>query len=398
MREHPIPQDITNYRFHIIGSMTLKQFGEIALGCVVGVILYNTNLIAVIKWPLIGISIAMGAAAAFVPIEERPLDHWIFTFFKVLYKPTQFYWKRTPQIPKAFLYTNTNATPVEQEVDLSPARRQRIKDYLTSVSKPDEDAFSLSAVEQSRVAEILSTFTTQQVVTTSAPVIQPTIQTEKPDLSVRVRKLRPVQQSETVIYNHTETNPSDTSGLEIPQADVVANASVPDPSPPLSTQSPLSPTAVEAPQVSIPVQEPIEVTAQLDLPTLPTEQAAPATFQPTVINVAQLTHSPNQNTADGVSFNSDLPFPTTPSEPNRVVGMVLTPDNDLISEAIVDIQAADGSVVRAVKTNALGQFFITTPLSAGEYTILVEKDGLSFAPHRLVVSNQIIQPMEIRSA
>ena len=36
MREHPIPQDITGYKFHIIGSMTLKQFLEIAIGVIVG--------------------------------------------------------------------------------------------------------------------------------------------------------------------------------------------------------------------------------------------------------------------------------------------------------------------------------------------------------------------------
>ena len=85
MQEHPIPQDITGYKFHIIGSMTLKQFGEVFLGVIIAGILFKTNLIAVIKWPLIMMSVGLGAAAAFLPIEERPLDHWIITFFRVLY-------------------------------------------------------------------------------------------------------------------------------------------------------------------------------------------------------------------------------------------------------------------------------------------------------------------------
>jgi hypothetical protein len=38
MKEHPIPQDITNYRFHIVGSMTLKQFGECAAGVIIALI------------------------------------------------------------------------------------------------------------------------------------------------------------------------------------------------------------------------------------------------------------------------------------------------------------------------------------------------------------------------
>ena len=53
MKQHPIPQDITNYRFHLIGSMTLKQFAEVAAAVIVSLIVYATNLPGIIKWPLI---------------------------------------------------------------------------------------------------------------------------------------------------------------------------------------------------------------------------------------------------------------------------------------------------------------------------------------------------------
>src|SRR5262245_9272112 len=109
MREHPIPQDVVGYRFHIIGNMTIKQFAEIGAGCILAFIIYSTNLFAFLKWPLIGISIGVGALAAFVPFEERPLDHWLMTFFRVMYRPTLFYWRREPQIPEPFLYTPTQA-------------------------------------------------------------------------------------------------------------------------------------------------------------------------------------------------------------------------------------------------------------------------------------------------
>jgi len=77
MKEHPIPQDITSYRFHIVGSMTLKQFGEVAGGVVIAFILYNTGIIGIVKWPLIVLFGLGGAAAAFIPLGERPLSHWI---------------------------------------------------------------------------------------------------------------------------------------------------------------------------------------------------------------------------------------------------------------------------------------------------------------------------------
>ena len=104
MKEHPIPQDITNYRFHIVGSMTLKQFGEVAIGVALAFFIYQTNLINIIKWPLIFLAFGGGLAAGFVPIEERPLSHWITTFLTILYKPTQFFWKRMYNIPPAFLF------------------------------------------------------------------------------------------------------------------------------------------------------------------------------------------------------------------------------------------------------------------------------------------------------
>ena len=38
MKQHPIPQDITGYKFHLIGAMTLKQFAEVAVGAIIAFI------------------------------------------------------------------------------------------------------------------------------------------------------------------------------------------------------------------------------------------------------------------------------------------------------------------------------------------------------------------------
>ena len=108
--------------------MTIKQFAEIGAGVMVGVGIYATNLPQLIKWFFIVIAVGMGALAAFVPIEERPFDHWVVTFFKVLYKPTKFFWRRRSKIPDPFLYEpDADLAPSYAELDLKPARRQRIK-------------------------------------------------------------------------------------------------------------------------------------------------------------------------------------------------------------------------------------------------------------------------------
>jgi hypothetical protein len=53
MIQHSIPQDITGYKFHLIGNMTLKQFGELAAGSIIAFIVYKSNLVDIVKWPLL---------------------------------------------------------------------------------------------------------------------------------------------------------------------------------------------------------------------------------------------------------------------------------------------------------------------------------------------------------
>lgn len=196
MKQHPIPQDITNYKFHLIGSMTLKQFAYVAVAVVLGFIVYKTNLIGMIKWPLIFFTVGLGAMIAFVPIEERPLDHWISTFFKKIYKPTKFFWKKSSKIPDFFNYqiTSTQSDYFAPNVNLNPARKQRIFEYLKSIPSDEvKDDFDLE--ENQKISELLNTF--YQVEVSPEDIKIETPKQVKPDLKTRVRKL----QNPTTIAN-----------------------------------------------------------------------------------------------------------------------------------------------------------------------------------------------------
>lgn len=102
MEQHPIPQQITSYQFRLVGDMTLKQFFELAGGVVVGLIFYSTPLHPLIKWPLIFFSTLLGIALAFLPFEDRPLEDWIIAFFRSIYSPTIYAWKKLPAGIKFF--------------------------------------------------------------------------------------------------------------------------------------------------------------------------------------------------------------------------------------------------------------------------------------------------------
>lgn len=379
MREHPIPQDITGYRFHIIGNMTLKQFGELGLGIILAVVVFASNLPLIIKWPFIILFVILGIVAAFVPIGERPLDHWILTFFKVLYRPTLYFWKKEEHIPDAFTYKSVQTVVLEPELDLTPARRQRIKEYISSVSYSMPVLDEFEADETDRLQSILNSFDTITVAKTTVVPSE-----DKPTLEVRVRTMRNI----------------DTVSQNLPPSEI--NLTQPQPkSLPISDQLPMDPMKqmLQTDQVAQEIQIPQTPTMKIDSTAL-TDQDIPiqTTTQATDQAYVEYSHAPQENPqpTSEAQYNTNLPFPTIPDTPNKPVGMVLSDTGDLITGAIVEIKTQSGTTARAVKTNALGQFFVTTPLTKGLYTLETECPGYVFEQQSLEIKDEIVQPLEIR--
>lgn len=405
MKEHPIPQDITGYRFHIVGNMTIKQFAEIGGGFLIAAILYKVGFPPYIKYPLMVLSAGVGAAMAFLPIEERPLDHWIVTFVQVLFRPTQFYWRRMAVIPSYFLFEPAQNQLPTDEVDLSPARRERIHQFISSLNEGEVANSDYSPDDSVRMSNILDAFN-DPTVNSLLPVTTQTTVT-KPNLVVRVRQLREEKAPETVAQDDLNTGvtplqdwpllspPNTSAAIETVQS-VQLDQVV----------SPAAPTQVGSAQILIPASE-LSVVTRSDQVMPPTPEEVAATqadldqANPTApLILTTPTQSPLKDGVEAqsaVQFNTNLPFPSAPTEPNKLVGMVLSPQGDMVPGAIIEVVDENDNLARAVKSNALGQFFITTPLITGTYVIKVDKDELQFAPQELVVNNSILQPIELRA-
>lgn len=392
MQEHPIPQDITNYRFHIVGSMTLKQFGILLLSVIIAVILYNTNLLGIIKWTLIIFSVLLGAATAFVPFEERSLDHWIFTFFSILYKPTKFYWKREQEIPDVFTYSaTTDVQPTTIEVDFIPLKKQRIKEYISSVPEKVSMNTDFSPEELTRMQGLLQDFSTVEVQTQVSPPT-PEAATHKPNLEVRVRSIRKKEHIPeiTIFEDTTQTVPEHVAIIPTQELTQSSDQGF--------QKTVVLTTDQVAENIQIPEQELIIIAQEDEI----AQQDSIIVQHPEQLQAAfikdQVVHQPVvQDQVTNTTHNVDLPFPTKPTIPNVLVGMVLTQNNELLTDTIIEVQNMEGTIERAVKTNALGQFFITTPLKAGEYVIMVEKTGFTFVPLTISLKNEVVAPIEIRS-
>lgn len=399
MKEHPIPQDITNYRFHIIGSMTLKQFLEIGGGILLAGIIYKTGLPVFIKWPALIFSALLGAAAAFLPIEERPLDHWITTYFQVLFKPTQFFWRRVPKIPSVFDYKpNSNQPQRETDLDLTPVKRERIKEYMASLHQTTLVVDPYEQQLQQRINDVLTTF--QQVDIAVPKTTQAIV--EKPDLTPRVRTLRkadslPKNTGEDMTSTVLIHSSSRLATHQFNQSDDDAPLPEIEMKHPMDTQ--LSPEQVaqfirveDAPLIKVAdKEEDAQVIAQTQTKSLNQDELKRGLHQ-TPESQPDLVKS-----TGAATFNTNLPFPNIPSEPNKLVGMVLTKNGELIPGAVIEVRNNSGAVERAVKSNALGQFFITTPLKTGRYIVSVESDSFQFHPVTLLINDTVLQPLELRA-
>lgn len=135
MQEHPIPRQITTFEFKLIGEMTVKQFGFLAFGIALAVILYFLiPSLLYLNLLLATIPALLGIGFAFVPINDRPMDIWLRNLFKRLFSPTQYYYRKNNKPPKILL--GLQLPP--REILLQHIKAQQsLNEYLQKKPKTD---------------------------------------------------------------------------------------------------------------------------------------------------------------------------------------------------------------------------------------------------------------------
>lgn len=150
MEQHAIPQQISSYQFRLVGDMTLKQFFQLAGGALVALLFYAAPLPGYVKWPFIIFFVLLGAALAFLPFEERPLEKWLVAFFRVVYSPTSFVWQES-KTPPVFFQEEAVA-PAEKII--TPGGEQALNAYLAATAQPQGFTGKLEQAESSFLAKI----------------------------------------------------------------------------------------------------------------------------------------------------------------------------------------------------------------------------------------------------
>jgi hypothetical protein len=89
-------------------------------------------------------------------------------------------------------------------------------------------------------------------------------------------------------------------------------------------------------------------------------------------------------------------MPAITKQPNAINGIVQNAAGKLLSNAVVIIKSNDQRPLRALKTNELGQFWITTALDNGEYLVQTEKDDLTFDTMKIHLDGSVVPPVLIQ--
>jgi len=348
MENHPIPQDVTGFKFRLIGSITVKQFLYIlGAGALCGVF-FIMPISFLIKWPAIMFIAGVGAGLAFIPIEGRPMDIMVMNFLKALPAENRFIFHKKGA--EGLLHDYFTPSPVARVQPITQSvqkdnRRELLMNQLVRKNLP----YKVDEKEREQMQNISGMFDNSDVPVTGMMNIDTQDNTES--ITETIATIAPQIPAQSDTY---------TPPVEIPTEPVIPEAApTPQPEPILAPTEPAPPE---------PEAEPIQ-------------QA----------NMPATTVAPENQIASG--------FPDIPDTPNIVIGIVKDARGKVLPNIIVEVIDSGSNPVRAFKTNALGQFASATPLPVGNYQILLEDTRRvhEFNPVDIVINNEIFQPIEIIS-
>lgn len=365
--EHPVPQNVTSFEFHLIGDMTLKQFGYLASGLAIAYLTFVFLLdpYPYLAAPVIALSALTGAAFAFLPIADRPLDHWmgaylkaVFSQTKGLWRPQNFKGKVAPSDPvfksRLQLYllqaAQTATAPTVQPTLKPPAGENTPKEILPS------DEQLRATVELAKQAQIIQT----KIIEAQQHINQlKTMASATDPKTVNLQAL--INQAQQLAAQISQVTGSD--GLR--QAPAPPRPAIPGPLPASPASGQDGPAPIK--------------------PGPPPQKAA--NQNPVVKPEVKVVEAPKQPTTQLVLT----------SLPNVINGVVTDSAGNYLESVVVVIHNQDNLPVRASKTNKLGQFTGATPLPSGTYTVTLEKDNLSFDVLQVTLKGEVLAPLLIQA-
>lgn len=381
MENHPIPQDITGFQFKLIGDMTLKQFAYLATGCVFGWISFSLPITYLIKLPFSFIFITFGVSFAFFSIEGRPVDTMIINYIRAIFSPTKYVYLRF-----------SNITPT-QNPNFSRGFAPAPSGIITGASHPKTKADQKEFDFFKMLSQLLNPVQTQTAPATGPrnpyiisahqqgeekkkdkPVPRFIEEPERPKIEVLVAQANVIEH-QLEEAKEEEKKDQGTADFEGAHEKV------------LELEKTLNDTLSQKQSLE---RELFELKRQL-------EQQKKEVYAPSVATAPVKTTQNVRIIPKELGKSAGIPI--APEFPNVISGIIKDPRGNPLPNILVEVKDKEGNPVRAFKTNAIGQFSASTPLSNGSYTIEFEDPSATnkFDTVGFSAEGSVILPIEVIS-
>lgn len=408
MEQHPVPRNITGFQFHLVGDMTLKQFGYLAGGVVSAYFIYKFPLPGILSLPLAALVALSGVAFAFLPIQERPLDRWLVAFIKSIYSPTQFIWRKEnaplPLLTQGMLRTIT-AIDSKHSANHQLAN-QKLAAYLASLPPTLEKSVNLR--EKAYIENTLSLFnspgfqsdtiTAPPLPVNLSPIAAPKL--EKLSFKGKVTQLPTPKETAKSVPKKISPTPHQTPKAEEKPAEGKQAETLKAEA--LKLKEELGRQTISKERFLELEQKLNELLTEKERLTSELTDLRQKENKPTSIPVKPVVTEgkPTEPTVKSVSARAvkDLTgMPSMPTIGNIIIGVIRDNLERLLPGIIVTVKDLSGMPVRAFKTNKLGQFAAATPLTNGNYIIEIEdpQKRYQFDLIEISLNGDIFMPIEI---
>lgn len=437
-KQHAVPQNIMSVEFKLIGSMTVRQFVYAAIGVIGAYLLYASSVPGLFKWPLVVIVGLGGVGFAFLPIEDRGLDIWIRNFLFAISRPTLRIWKKEP-LPPAFLLSDYATALKNEVVVVAPTNsRAKLMEYLGE-SKTVRPKNKLDLAEELFLEHLkfeagpktttITTTTTGNVSNQQGRAIKIETEVRQPELYLPQKK----QTTEPAVAIRPKTNLTDQVVDLKNLVEKIRHKSgqprgvlfeLPAPTATIKTTEEEVPPLMQAELKKLELETKAAEAASLakkEEERKKQEQMAKefAEMKQTISN--QLSEIKGPGLVSPLPSTGSSPAPTksplamgekpkevaetiktekdiTLSElPNVVNGVVKDPTGKMLQGVVIIVKDEVGEPVRALKTNELGQFIISTPLPNGKYQVTASQPPKRFATMEIIADGRILPPLSFTS-
>jgi hypothetical protein len=366
MDQHPVPQNVTSFEFHLVGDMTIRQFIYLASGLASAYIIFvvAASKFPIIAWPLILLFGLTGIAYAFLPIMERPLDHWTGAFFRAIFSPTQYKYDSKLINKDSPIFNNRLNIYLKQSLALESLRDT--EPIQTPEAKPPAQPTAGTSLQKSP---------TESHPTQAAPPPPPKPEPQ-PQPEIRPEVIQPLPSSEELQKTVDLAKKAQDVQNRIVQTEKLLNQIKTSAATPGADSTQFAERFQKVlTDLQALNQSAAEISAQMAtiLKSESTARTIPKTVvKPTLVPTLNLT-----------------------STANIINGIVTDSQSNYLEGAIIVAHDKQGLPVRALKTNKLGQFIAATPLANGTYTIITEKESLIFDDISITLNGTVLNPIVI---